>query len=446
MDASLRKISCAILMATLAIPGGAHAAKFGAPVALSTNGHAATVSVAMDDAGNAHAAWADEGMWYSNKPAGGAWTAPQSVYVGGAFPVMHMTGGGFATIVSYSTGYGIWSVDRPAGGAWTSPDLVVNAPEIGSSPLVNVSPVQFLQNPNGDQAIVFAQTLGGNYVITAVRRPAGGSWSLEDNVASSADYGPIALSSSALGANGDLVVTFEGYTVVCSKYCHDNDFIVHASREKAGTTTWQDSGALTPASSEYATKTIVDGAGHAALLIQNIYSATIQATTQAKAGARWKPLATAFQGTGSDGAFMWAAEADGKSQASLAWIYLGTSGAGATILDGNTAQNTWSAPVLLSGSDNPGANDNMAFDENLVGGAVAGWTDVDGTVRATLRRKAGGAWSAPQTIVTGSQCNVGGVVCTGVAAASANSTGRAIIAYIRYDPNVTTATLYVSTE
>jgi hypothetical protein len=440
-------VSAAVgFVATLVFSSQSEAGTFGAPVALSTNGHAATVSVAMDDSGNAHAAWADEGMWTSDKPAGGAWSAPQSVYVGGAFPVMHMTGSGAATIVSYSTGSGIWSVDRPAGGAWTSPYLIVSAPEIANSPLVNVSPVQFLQNPNGDQAIVFAQSVGGNYVITAVRRPNGGTWSAQDNVASSANYGAIALDSAALGADGDLVVTFEGYTVTCTKYCHDNNYIVHASREKSGTTTWQDSGALTSPSTPFATETVIDSAGHAGLLIQNDYSATIQSTTQAKAGATWKPLVTAFQGTGSDGAYMWAAEAGNNAHASLAWIYLGTSGAGATILDGSTAKNTWSAPVLLSGKDSPGANDNMVFDENLAGGAVAGWTDIDGTVRASLRNKTGAAWSVAQTIVTGSSCNIGGVVCTGAVGGAVNPKGHAIVAYIRYDANVTVATLYVSTE
>jgi hypothetical protein len=88
----------------------------------------------------------------------------------------------------------------------------------------------------------------------------------------------------------------------------------------------------------------------------------------------------------------------------------------------------------------------MVFDENLAGGAVAGWTDIDGTVRASLRKKTGATWSTPQTIVTGSQCNIGGVVCTGAVAASQNATGHAIVAYIRWDPNLTVATLYVSTE
>ena len=76
-----------ILLATaVAFSTSASAGKFGAPVALSFNGHAATVSVAVDAAGNALAAWADAGMYYGTRPAGGAWSAPQSVYVGGAFP------------------------------------------------------------------------------------------------------------------------------------------------------------------------------------------------------------------------------------------------------------------------------------------------------------------------------------------------------------------------
>ena len=82
----------------------AQAAGFGTPVQLSSNGHAATVSVAIDSADNALAAWADEGTWFSDHPAGGSWSAPQSVYVGGSFPVMRMTSQGAATIVSYTSG------------------------------------------------------------------------------------------------------------------------------------------------------------------------------------------------------------------------------------------------------------------------------------------------------------------------------------------------------
>jgi len=109
---------------------------------------------------------------------------------------MHATRDGAATIVSYSNGAGIWSVDRPQGGSWSAPALVVSTPEIVSSVIDNVSPVQFLMNANGGQAIAFQQWVGSDVVITAVRRPAGGAWSAQDNVASSATYGDIAIASS----------------------------------------------------------------------------------------------------------------------------------------------------------------------------------------------------------------------------------------------------------
>ena len=436
----------AVLVLVIVQSAPADAKSFGPPVPLSLNGHAATVSVAIDDAGNALATWADAGMYYSDRPAGGSWSAPQTVFVGGAFPVMRMTGAGAATIVSYSSGSGIWSVDRAPGGSWTSPTLIVSAPDIVGSVIQNVSPVQFLSNANGDQAVVFQQLVSGNVVITAVRRPAGGGWGAQDQVASSADYGHLTLTTSALGANGDLVVTFETFSVVCSRYCHNVDFAVHASREPSGTTTWSDSGALTPTSTPYNTRTVIDASGHAALLIQNGFSSTIQATTQAKAGAAWSPLAVAFAGPGNDGAQMWTAEAGAKGRANLAFVYLGPAGAFADVLDGSATKNKWPTVNTLSTTDSPGANDNMAFDANLKGGAVAAWADTDGTIRAALRVKATAAWGAAQTITAGSACNVGGVVCTGVVAAAVNKSGSAVVAYIRFDPTVTIATLYVATE
>jgi hypothetical protein len=435
-------LAAGLLASSIAL--GAHAASFGSPIQLSQNGHAATVSVGVDGAGNALATWADAGMFYSDRPAGGSWSAPQSVYVGGAFPVMRMTADGSATIVSYSSLNGIWSVDRPHGGAWTSPALLVNAPDIVGSNLNNVAPLQFLSNARGDQAIVFQQLLGGQTVISVLHRSAGGSWSAQDNAASSADYGDIAFASSAMGGNGDVVVTFETYQVVCNKYCHDVNYAVHAVREKAGTTSWADSGALTPQSSAYNTKTIIDSSGHAGILLQDGFSATIQATTQQKAGAPWSVLTNAFESQGQDGAQLWLAEAGKKGDASLAFVYLGQSGAYATVLDGKLTNNSWSAANELSLGDNPGTNDNMVFDSNAKGGAVAEWTDIDGTVRASMRKKFTGAWSAPQTLTSGSACNVGGVVCTGAVASSVNATGKAVVAYIRFDPTVTYSTLFVS--
>jgi hypothetical protein len=448
MPARIRELhlTAAALLSCLSFASIAHAGAFGTPVALSLNGHAATASVAMDMSGNALATWADAGMYYSDRPAGGSWSAPLSVYVGGAFPVLHMTDDGTASIVSYSSGYGIWSVDRPPGGAWTSPDLIVNAPEIVGSVIQNVAPVQFLSNANGDQAIVFQQRLGGNVVITAVRRPSGGAWSAQDDVASSADYGDITLTSSALGGNGDLVVAFETYEVVCNKYCHELNFAVHAAREAAGTTNWIDSGALTPQSSSYNTRTVVDSTGHAGVFIQNGFSAVIQASTQKRAGAKWSPLVDAFDGAGSNGAQIWLAEANAKGDANLALCDFTASGAFAAVLEGNVATDSWLPISILSGADIPGANDNIVFDSNPKGGAVTEWTDTDGTVRSALRRKAGAAWGNAQMIVTGSACNVGGVVCTGAVASAINANGRAVIGYIRFDPTVTVATFYVATN
>ena len=434
-------VACAVMSS---VAFAAQAAPFGVPAQLSQNGHAATVSVGVDGAGNALAAWADAGMFYSDRPAGGSWSAPQSVYVGGAFPVMHMRADGAATIVSYSSLYGIWSVDRPPGGAWTSPALLVNAPDIVGSNLNNVSPVQFLSNARGDQAIAFQQLLNGQTVISVLHRTAGGTWSGEDNAVSSAADGHIAFASSAMGGNGDIVVTFETYDVVCTKYCHDLNYAVHAVREKSGTTSWADSGALTPQSSAYNTKTVVDSTSRAGILLQNGFSATIQATTQRKAGAPWSALATAFASQGQDGAQLWTAKAGDKGDASLAFVYLGQGGAFATLLDGKLTDNSWPVASELSLGDSPGANDNMVFDSNSKGGAVAEWADIDGTIRAAARKKFAGGWSAPQMITPGSACDVGGVVCTGAVASAVNDSGKAVIAYIRFDPTVTYSTLYVS--
>ena len=443
MRASILAVLAAVI-AAIAIP--AVAAPFSPPVQLSQNNYASMASVGIDDGGNALAIWADSGMFFADKPAGGNWSAPQSVYPGGSFPMLALRGDGAATIVSYSSLYGIWSIDRPPGGSWSAPYLIVDAPDIVSPNLNNVSPVQFLSNARGDQAIVFEQYVSGDVLITVLYRPSGGAWGGEDNAVSSADDGHIALSSAALGDDGDIVVTFETFNVVCSRYCHDTGYAVHAMREAAGTTRWIESGALTPASSAYNTRTVIDSAGRAGLLIQNGFSATIQATTQSKAGGSWSTPVNALTGNGSDGAQIWVAQAGGRGRANLAFDYLANPGGGITVLDGNLADDSWPISSLLSATDNPGANDNVVFDANKAGGAVAAWTDVDGTVRAALRKRGSSAWGAPKTIVAGSPCDVGGVVCTGTVSAAVNAHGQAIIAYIRLDPSVTYRTLFVATH
>jgi len=441
-------IGIALALGWAGYAAAAAAQTFGAPVALSLHGHAANVALGIDAAGNALATWSDEGMYFATRPAGGSWSTPQSFYLGGGFPLLQTDTAGNATLVSYSSGYGIWSVDRPAGGSWSSPTLIVNTPDLVTPSRTDVAAVLFLANPTGDQAIVFEQYItGSGYAITAVRRPAGGSWGALDTVATSAIYGDISLSGAAFGGNGDLLVTFEPFTVVCAvRYCNEINFTVHASREPSGTTSWFDSGALTPASSAYYTRAVMDTAGRAGVLLQNGFSATVQATTQVKQGAKWLPLATAYSGGASGGAQMWGAEASTNGQASLALIGLGTGGASALVLDGKLATNKWPTLSTLSTGDSPGANNNMAFGANAAGGSVVEWTDLDGTVRAAFRKKATAAWSKPQMIIAGSSCNIGGLTCTAAVAGAINAAGHAVIGYLRADPNDTVTTLYVATE
>ncbi len=122
----------AVALLTVALPvAPVRAQHFAAPVQLSQYGYANSAMAGMDQAGNALAVWADEGSWYSTHAPGQAWSAPQSVYIGGGLGLtMQMTAAGFATIASYSVGNGIYTIDRPPGGSWTAPATVVSGPDV----------------------------------------------------------------------------------------------------------------------------------------------------------------------------------------------------------------------------------------------------------------------------------------------------------------------------
>ena len=275
----------------------------------------------------------------------------------------------------------------------------MNAPEIISPNLVNVAPVQFLTNTTGDQAIVFEQRVGSDTDITVVRHSAGGLWAPQDTVASTAKYGNLSLSSAALAGNGDILETFEMFTVACSRYCHDINYVVNASREASGSTSWQDSGALTPASSTYTTRTAMNDYSRGCVIWQNSVLGPVEATTQSAEGAKWHSAVQAFGGSPYNGAQLWQLASGENGNVNLALVGFSNAGASVNVLDGNLPHDEWDPPNTLSTGDNPGANDNMVLAVSSRSAGVTTWSDVDGTVRASLRGGATATWTDAQEII-----------------------------------------------
>jgi hypothetical protein len=424
-------------------PASAAARSFGTPQALTAKGYAGLIGLGVDSAGNGLMAWTDAGSYYSTRPAGGAWSAPASLYVGGGTPIMHTLASGSATIVSWSQVGGIWSIDYTPGGSWTAPYLIVNAPDIVTGTRTRAPQVEFVEDARGDQIVVFEEYVAGGTAIVAIRRPAGGTWGPQETVATSAAYGNISLAGSAIGGNGDAIVAFEPFATVCSvRYCNEVNFTVHVARENARATKWRDSGALTPVSSEYYVETVMDAAGRAGLLVQNDFYAPISASTQGPLGGAWSPFVTAFADPGND-AVVWGQGTFGANGASIAFTAFGTPGAEA-VLDGSLATNAWPALTLVSASDTQSVQDALSFTESGNGSAIAEWPDADFSMRVATRPGIGRPWTTPVTIAPGGACNVGGYLCSSPAGVAINAKGDALAAYIQTDSSATYHYLYVA--
>ncbi len=431
----------------LVLTTAAGAQTFSPPQALSTHGYGNALQLAVDGAGNALATWADEGGWYSVRPARGASSAPTSLYAGGGLWQLRGTAQGSATIVSDTSLYGIWSVDRPPRGSWSAPALIVNAPQIITGPFSSAPQLSFVEDTHGDQAIVFEEYASGGTAIVALRRPAGGTWGPQETIATSAMYGNISLEAAAIGGSGDVVAAFETFHVSCGVHsCSDNDFVLHASREAAGSTTWVDSGALTAPSSEYAIEAVMDPTGRAGLFIEPYYSGTILMTTQIKSNARWRAPSTVFANPAVTLLQAYGSAPAAANAASLGFDAYGTSGLYPTFLEGSLSSQAPFVATIFGPTDPVAPTAGMQYAESPSGAAVMTWADADGSIRAATRMTAGGAWSSPQTIVAGSPCNIGGVVCTAPVAAAIDAAGHAAIGFRRYDPSVTVSTVYVSTD
>ena len=259
------------------------------PVALSTGGQGSEAAAAMDGDGNSIALWdertSQDHIWSRSKPSGGAWgrvtQVSPALLTTSVFPVVRISTAGFATAV-WTDENGVWTADRPPASKWNPPQLLVPG---ASGPI-------FVMNSQGDAAV--AWTVGGptdpNSFVFAVVRPAGGSWTSQQTVASGVH---IIADHAGIGQNGDAIVTWETYAAVCSTdICALSNYRLHAARQNAGTGAWVDSGTLLgPDDNSHDARVALDSAGRAMLVALSGAGAYISAT-QGNSGGAWSPFNT----------------------------------------------------------------------------------------------------------------------------------------------------------
>ena len=423
LSTKARLVCILICMAvTLIAPMSAQTGAWNSPVVLSTGGQGWEAAAAIDGANNSVALWDErttqDQLWSRSRPSAGNWGAVTKVspalQTTSVFPAVRISSAGFATAV-WSDQNGVWTADRPPASNWNAPQLLIPG---ASNPI-------FAMNSLGDAAI--AWTVGGGPRSTrgsvmAVRRPAGSAWTAQQTVTSgvhlSADH-------AGIGENGAVIVTWETYNAVCTRYgCALSNYVLHASRQNAGTTAWVDSGSLLgPDRVAHAARLALDSAGEAMVVALSSSGAYIS-TTQGNSGGAWSPFKTVVNPQGST--IISDLASDDAGQVTLVYELISYPSSQALAVSGTISNNTWSSPVVLSGSDTSVGQVYFALAPS--GTALAVWLSSSGTpvIHAVTRNTALGTWGSPIT-VSGPGSYIG------PEAVAVDSSGNAIVIYSGYD-------------
>jgi hypothetical protein len=422
ISAKARLVCIAVTAVTLIAPVFAQTGAWTPPIVLSTGGQGWEAAAAIDGNGNSVALWDErttqDQLWSGSKPSTGNWGSVTQVspalQTTSVFPSVRISTAGLATAV-WSDQNGVWTADRPPASNWNPPQLLI--PGV-SSPI-------FVMNSRGDAAV--AWTVGGgprasSGSVMAVVRPAGGAWTSQQIVASgvhvSADHAGIA-------ENGAVIVTWESYDAVCKKYgCVLSSYVLHAARQNAGTDAWVDSGALLgPDRAAHAARVALDSAGEAMLAALSSSGAYTSAT-QGNSGGAWSRFNTIVNP--QNPTIVTDLASDDEGQVMLVYESIAFPTSQALAVSGSISNNTWSSPVVLSGSDTNVGQVHFALAPS--GAALTIWLSSSGTpvIHAITRATATGTWSSPIT-VSGPGTSIS------PEAAAVDSSGDAIVIYSGYN-------------
>ncbi len=397
MRAIVRLICFAVtvgIVAPFSAPISAQTGAWTQPAVLSNGGQGWEAAAAIDGDGNSLALWDErttqDQLWSVSKANGGNWGSVTMVspalQTTAVLPAVRITTAGFATAV-WSDSNGVWTADRPSSSKWDSAQLLIPG---ASNPL-------FVMNSRGDAAI--AWTVGGGPRSTtgsvlAVIRPAGGSWSTQQTIASSPH---IIADHAGIGDSGEIVVTWETYNAVCHRYgCAQNSYVLHASRQNPGTDAWVESGALLgPDNTAHNARVALDSAG-GAILVAIGSTGVYTSSTQGNSGGAWSAFKTAVSPQGS--VIISDLVSDDAGQVTLVYESITYPTSQALAINGSITSNAWSSPAVVSGTDTSVGQ--VYFAQAPNGTSLAIWLSSSGTpaVRAATRASATGAWSTPVRI------------------------------------------------
>lgn len=420
MISIITKARFVCIAVTFLVPAAAQTGAWSPPAVLSTGGQGWEAAAAIDGNGNSVALWVErtsqDQIWARARPSAGHWSSVSTVspalQATSVLPAVRISTSGFATAV-WTDYQGAWTADRPTASTWNPPQFLI--PGV-SNPI-------FVMDSQGNAAL--AWTVGGppspSSSVMAITRPAGGAWTSPQTVASGA-Y--VSADHAGIGANGTVIVTWETYHAVCTKYCVLSNFVLHASRQDARTGAWVTSGSLLgPDSAPHDARVALDSVGEA-MLVARSSSGAYTSTTQGMSGGAWSPFQTVVNRPGAT--ITTDLASDDAGQVTLVYEFTGFPTSQALAVSGSISNNTWSPPVVISGSDT--SLNSVYFALAPSGVALAIWVTGSASpeIHAVTRATATGAWSRPITVS-------GPGTAIAPEAAAVNSSGNAIVIYSGYN-------------
>ncbi|QBX54465.1 PKD domain-containing protein [Nocardioides seonyuensis] len=238
--------------------------------------------VAVDPAGNATVMWyrsngAHTVIQAATRPVGGVWPAPTDVSVAGqnAYgPRLVIDSAGTVTAVwrrNNGVHNVIQSAVRPAGGSWSAPADLSAAGQSANTPRLAV-------DGQGGVTVVWYRWNGSHYLVQAVSRPAGGTWSSPTDL-------------TALGGSAwdpEVAVDTAGNATAVWYRSDGTDYIMQAASRPAGGTWSVPTNLSAPGEDAREPRVVVDSAGNAtAVWYRSDGTHTVVQSASRPAGGAW---------------------------------------------------------------------------------------------------------------------------------------------------------------
>jgi PKD domain len=380
----------AAILCAVAAPAASAAPAWLAPQDLSAAGQSAyEPQVAVDPEGDSTAVWersdgSNEIVQASTRRAGGTWSAPVDLSEEGLDsyePQVAVDAAGDVTVVwnagPDSSHRVVQASTRRPGGAWSAPvDL---SEEVGNADWPRIA-----VDPDGDATAVWESFEGGNSVVQASTRPAGGTWSA-----------PVSLSAGGQEAREpEVAMDPEGAATAVWRYEYESaHFVIQGSTSSPGGAWSVPADLSEEAGSASEPSVAVDSSGGATAVWRRptgIYN-VVESSTRPAGGSWSSPVE--LSEAGQNASYADIAVAPGGNATAVWCRFDGIDSIAQS--SSRPVDGSWSEPVDLSEAGQSAYETEIAVGPG--GSAIAAWSRFDGSFRIvqSATRRAGGAWSDP---------------------------------------------------